>query len=130
MIRAERTLVLAVGSEKFDEQPFKERDLSVDWVAPDAVLKWLATARALVVSERDGEFAKIKGHFQSIFPAAEQHGLPIVFFRNPEEDLQILAIRDEAVKNGSGHTVEIYRREQTVEAAEYVRRAYVSPLQR
>jgi hypothetical protein len=130
MIDTERTLVLVVGGQDFDRQHFEERNLSVEYVGHEEVAKWLPVARALVVSERDGEFAKIKAHFQSILPAAEQHGLPAVLFVNPTENLQVMAIRDEAVNNGSVRTVEIYEREKTVEASEYIRRAYVGPLQR
>jgi len=135
MIQKGRTLVLAVGNEKFDSQPFEERNLSVDFVTKDEALLRFTTARGLIVAERDGDIAKIKGHFESLLPTAEQHGLALVIFASLTDKLtdktNVIRIKTEAmIEKGVGHTVEIYSRPETKEAAEYIARAYVGPLQR
>jgi len=131
MTRTERTLVLAVGNETFDRQPFHERNLSVLPVSIDEAFPHFATARALVIAERDGDIAKIKGHFASLLPAAERHGLTlVVFVGSADKDNATLIKTETAVEKSEGHTVEIYSRSETTEAAEYIARAYVGPFQR
>lgn len=131
----ERTLILSVGNERFDPQPFDERKLSVEFVTKDEALDeklgYFANARALVIAERDGDFAKITAHFQMLLPIAEQHGLALVVLVSREDKNQVDAIKIQSVKEKcAGHTVEIYLRDQIKEAAEYIARAYAGPLQR
>ena len=124
IIRTDRTLVLAVGNEKFDHLPFEERNLSVKTVTKDEALPLFATARALVIAERDGDVAKIKGHFESLVPSSEQFGLAIVILVSPNDEVDVTLIKSEAtIEKGFGKTVQIYTRERIKEAAEYIARA-------
>jgi len=70
-----------------------------------------------------------------LLPTAEQHGLALVIFASLTDKLtdktNVIRIKTEAmIEKGVGHTVEIYSRPETKEAAEYIARAYVGPLQR
>jgi len=132
----ERTLILSVGNERFDPQPFDERKLSVKFVTKEEVLDeklgHFMSARALIIAERDRDFAKITAHFQSLLPIAEQHGLALVVFVSREDKNQVDVIKIKAVneKRVGDTAVRIYLREEIKEAAEYIAREYAGPLQR
>jgi len=130
MVKPERILVLAIGNESFDHNPFKERNLSVEVVKAVEAQKWFSTAKALVLTEREGDIAKLKGHFQELLPLAEQQGLALVAFVSPDDMESVTLIKSEMVKEKNiGQTIEIFPRERIIEAAEYIARAYANPLQ-
>ena len=127
----ERFLVLGVGSEAFSHQPFNDRNLTVKPVTPEEAETLFLYARAVILSERQGDIAKYKANFHSVLVRAEQQGLPIVVFVNPLDMRQVSDIKNEMERErGIGKTIQLYRMDKVMEAAEFVRREFVNPLQR
>jgi len=131
MAAPERMLVLAVGSAVFPSQPFDDRNLSVKFIQSEEAEALFGNARAVILSERQGDIAKIKANFYSVLANAEQRGLAIVVLVNPLDMTSIALIKTEmAQERKIGKTIELFASDKVTEAAEFVRRAFVNPLQR
>src|ERR1035437_10167548 len=128
----DRTLVVVVGPEKVDTKPFDERRLALHHASPtDELAKLFQFARALVVSEREGDLAKIHASFRNSVTLAEQHGLAIIVLVQTEEESVMV---DQIAAQYRNHerddwAVKVIRRDQLADAAERAARAHVGPQQ-